>query len=294
MRPSQLLAAVVALSSLSAAWPDVFDGVNALADVRHALYGRQDNSESSKPTATGNAKSTADSTPSNSEASQTPESSAKETGSATGKDSQTTGKVTGSVTSKPTSTVKGTATGKSTHSTPPDPRDPAGGIAMVTPSLLAGPQYYKIGDWVTFAWNYTSLSVTPTAVDVLASCTANQATYTLAVNMSVEATGKVLWDTGAYQSSATVPLLTETYTLMIYDAESSISATAKPGYLAVFNQFTFGMYSPQPYTPWADYKCATCSAALSSFELLTLKTLLFTGCTTIGSLLYFSHSFGLL
>jgi hypothetical protein len=119
---------------------------------------------------------------------------------------------------------------------------------MVTPNVMSGPQYYKIGDWVTFAWNYTSLSVTPTAVDILATCTKNQATYTLATNQTTtNATGVVLWDTGAYQSTATIPLLTETYTLIIYDADSSISAAASAGYLSVYNQFTFGMYTPQPY-----------------------------------------------
>ena len=41
----------------------------------------------------------------------------------------------------------------------------------------------------------------------------------------------------------------ETYTLIIYDAASSISATPQAGYLGVYNQFTFGMYLGQPYTP---------------------------------------------
>lgn len=122
---------------------------------------------------------------------------------------------------------------------------------MITPNPFSGSQYYKIGDWVTFAWNYTSLSATPTAIDVLASCSKNSATYTIALNQSVKETGQVLWDTGAYQSSATVPLLTEVYTLIIYDADSSVSATARAGYLGTFEQFTFGMYSPQPYTPWS-------------------------------------------
>ncbi|KAK3072035.1 hypothetical protein LTS18_014720, partial [Coniosporium uncinatum] len=113
---------------------------------------------------------------------------------------------------------------------------------------ISGSQFYKIGDYVTFAWNYTSLSSTPAYIDILATCTANQATYTLATNQSAQQTG-ILWDTGAYQSSATVPLLTETYTLIIYDADSSISAVPRAGYLAPFRQMTFGMYTPQPYTP---------------------------------------------
>ena len=119
---------------------------------------------------------------------------------------------------------------------------------MVTPAAIAGAQYYKIGDWVTFAWNYTSLSVTPSAIDIMASCSANQATYTIALNQTVEATGRIEWDTNATQAT---PYLTETYTLLIYDSQSSVSATAKAGYLGTFNQFTFGMYQPQSYTPYS-------------------------------------------
>ena len=120
---------------------------------------------------------------------------------------------------------------------------------MVTPAPFAGAQYYKIGDHVTFAWNYTSLSVTPSAIDILASCAINSQLYTIALNQSIDATGAVTWDTGGYQSTATVPLLTETYTLVIYDAAKDISATPSAGYLGVYDQYTFGMYTPQAYTP---------------------------------------------
>jgi hypothetical protein len=109
--------------------------------------------------------------------------------------------------------------------------------------------YYKIGDYVTFAWNYTSLLVTPSAVNVLATCTMNSATYTLTSNMSVEETGKVVWDTGKYQANATVPLLTATYTLYVVDVDKDIGDTASPGHLGSQNGYLFGMYSPQPYTP---------------------------------------------
>ncbi len=127
-----------------------------------------------------------------------------------------------------------------------DPRLPPGGVAMVTPALSTT-DYYKIGDYVTFAWNYTSLSVTPSAVDVLASCSTNQATYTLAQNLTVKPTGKVIWDTADYQESATIELLTSTYTLIIFDSEAGISAVPQAGYLGVFQQWTFGMYKPQAY-----------------------------------------------
>jgi hypothetical protein len=120
---------------------------------------------------------------------------------------------------------------------------------MVTPAAIAAAQYYKIGDFVTFAWNYTSLSVTPSAIDILASCSLNQQTYTIALNQSVQPTGAVTWDTGGYQASATRPLLTSTYTLVIYDASQDTTTIPSAGYLAVQNLFQFGMYSPQPYTP---------------------------------------------
>jgi len=276
MRPAQLLAAVVALSSVSAAWPDVFDSGNAMAQVNNMLYGRQDNpdQESEAPQPTNTAR------PSKTDEEQQPKSTNP---SDENEDPKTTGKP--SATDKPSDEESGTAKPSASKSAKPksyDPRLPAGGISMITPAPMAGPQYYKIGEWVTLAWNYTSLSVTPSAIDVLATCTANQQTYTLAVNQSVEATGMVLWDTGAYQESAGVPLLTEKYTLIIYDSDSSVSAMPQAGYLGVYNQFTFGMYTPQPYVKWKDFKCANCNpnAGLSAFDSLTLKALLITSGTT--------------
>jgi hypothetical protein len=122
---------------------------------------------------------------------------------------------------------------------------------MVTPNALAGEQFYKVGknNFITFAWNYTSLSVTPSAIDVMASCSANQATYTIAVNISAEQT-KVVWDT-ENTPSGQAPFLTEKYTLLIMDSEADVTAAPRPGYLGVFNQFTFGIYTPQPYKDFA-------------------------------------------
>jgi hypothetical protein len=108
--------------------------------------------------------------------------------------------------------------------------------------------YYKIGNYVTFAWNYTSLSVTPSGIDVIASCSSNSATYTLASNMSVSPTGAVTWDTREFQATATAPLLTASYTLIVYEAGTQPSDVASAGHLGSSN-FVFGMYVPQPYTP---------------------------------------------
>ncbi|KAI9786150.1 MAG: hypothetical protein M1839_007560 [Geoglossum umbratile] len=143
-----------------------------------------------------------------------PGTSASATATATGKGTKTdsnsgSGTITGSNSGSaaPTGSTNGTKTTKSKTSDI-DPRLPAGGILMLTPSALAAPSYYKIGDFVTFAWNYTSLVVTPSAIDVVASCQRNDQVYTIAANQSLNGTQGVTWDTGAYQSTATVPLLT--------------------------------------------------------------------------------------
>lgn len=117
------------------------------------------------------------------------------------------------------------------------------------PASEAQSTYYKIGDFVTFKWNYTSLSVTPTGINVIASCSVNNQEYTLTTNETVKETGEVIWDTGAYQANATAPLLTETYTLLVYDVDREPKEVAPPGHLGGFSQFMFGMYTPQPYTP---------------------------------------------
>lgn len=298
MKPSQLLATVLTFSSLSSAWPwpEAFGNIKAIGEVGGILYGRADQSSDTAPaTATPTDKASAtDSPQSTGDSKQTRSDSAATTG---GSAAATTGSVSATEKSsgkaKTTkATVKTTHAGNSSATTQFDPRLPAGGVQMVTPAAISGQQYYKIGEWVTFAWNYTSLSVTPTAIDVLATCTANQGTYTLTLNQSTQETGKIFWDTGAYQSTATLPLLTETYTLLIFDADSSVSATAQAGYLAVYNQYTFGMYTPQPYTPWSDYHCPTCSAALSSTERQALG-FLFAMCTiTVLSFTWFAGDFG--
>ncbi|KAH8732317.1 hypothetical protein GQ44DRAFT_697444 [Phaeosphaeriaceae sp. PMI808] len=286
MRPTQVLVAVMAMSSVSVAISDAFDNIHGLGDVKHMLFGRQDDNNnkdasSQVPKSTSPPRSSDKPTPTSDNdnkdnASQTN----KASGSAQPSGSQSFGSGTRITSGKPNATSF-------------DPRLPAGGISMITPNALAGEQFYKVGENITFAWNYTSLSVTPSAIDVLASCSANQATYTIAVNISAQET-KVVWDTNN-TAIGQPPFLTEKYTLLIYDAESSVSAAPRPGYLGVFNQLTFGMYTPQPYVDWKDYTCANCvkNGALSNTEKMTLKVLLFTSGTTVASLLYFAHNFGL-
>lgn len=114
---------------------------------------------------------------------------------------------------------------------------------MITPAPIDGVQYYKVGEYVTFKWNYTSLSVTPSAIDVLASCSINSATYTISSNMSVEETGAVTWDTGEYYATATNPFPVASYTLIIVDSSKDVTDVPSAGYLGAYQQYVFGMYT---------------------------------------------------
>ena len=141
-------------------------------------------------------------------------------------------------------------------------QSPAGQVVMVTPGAYEGTALYKIGDYVTWGWNYTNLQADPTAgIDVILSCSVATQTWTLASNMSFETEGSFTWDSREQETDASQPLLTEMYTLVIADAEAGISATAEAGYLSPFSGFTFGMYAAQPYTPLSDWECAICNSA---------------------------------
>lgn len=81
------------------------------------------------------------------------------------------------------------------------PDSPPGGVQMKNPSVFDGYQLYKIGDKVTFAWNYTSLQVTPTALNIEAFCTLGARRFDIASNVSADTT-EVVWDTGKFQQTA--------------------------------------------------------------------------------------------
>ena len=84
----------------------------------------------------------------------------------------------------------------------------------------------------------------------------------------------------------------ETYTLVIHDAAKSVTATAQAGYLGTYNQFTFGMYLPQPYTDLDQYTCATCSGALSDLDRHALKFVFAMCAVTILSFTWFAGGLG--
>jgi hypothetical protein len=128
--------------------------------------------------------------------------------------------------------------------------------------------------------------------------------------MSVKATGSVIWDTGKYQSSATIPLLTATYTLFVYDSSKEIDDTASAGHLSSQNGYSFGMYTPQSYTPLngkfplqilnykhiltlPEFMCATCSGALSETSRQALKFTFGMAVVTFASFTWFAGSAGI-
>lgn len=181
---------------------------------------------------------------------------ATETGSKSSKASDS--KSGGSSNSKSTATKKHTSY---------DARLPAGGISLITPAATAAFPIYKIGDYVTFGFTYTSLKATPTALNIMATCTDNKEMYTIAMNQTVKAKGDglVVWDTDGYETKS-APLVMATYTLIIYDSDGSATDVAEAGYLAPF-QTAFGMYATQPYEAGdGTIQCATCSGAFGSME----------------------------
>jgi len=181
------------------------------------------------------------------------------------------------------------------HKTQFNLQDPAGGVVMVTPNPFAGTQLYKIGDYVTWAWNYTNLQGPPTAVDIAISAREISRTYTLTQNMTFNtAGGTYTWDTDEFQKNHVgTPLVQTKYTLVIYDADGGPTATAEPGYLAPFNQFTFGMYEKSKYTPSDEgWKCASCSGAGSiGVDRKSLGAALVMSAATVMSFTWFVAGF---
>lgn len=146
--------------------------------------------------------------------------------------------------------------------------DPAGGVTMLTPNTMLQPTpLYKIGDHVTLAWNYTSLQGTPTAIDVIVSCSANAGTWTLTSNMSFATNVNYVWDTTKEEKNVETPLLTNLFTLIIKDAQAAITDVPQPGYLGTYSGFRFGLYQKQPYENLSDWTCpGVCSAAAPNVD----------------------------
>ncbi|ODQ66222.1 hypothetical protein NADFUDRAFT_77659 [Nadsonia fulvescens var. elongata DSM 6958] len=148
-----------------------------------------------------------------------------------------------------------------------DPRLAPGGVTLLQPEPTLV-DYVKSGDNVTFSWTYTSLIVTPSAINIEAYCTKNDYYYTIANNHSATDMN-VIWDTsntGSESTNDSTPLLMANYILYMYDSEKEVDKTiASAGYLAQFNSFKFGIYKPQANVSNENYNCVNCkSGALQS------------------------------
>ncbi|KAH7037845.1 uncharacterized protein B0I36DRAFT_359485 [Microdochium trichocladiopsis] len=284
---SQLVAVALALAPLASAsaW------ANILPDMDAIVVRRQD--DSTKTTATNGPQQT------NPPAGQS--TTAKPSG-ATTKGPITTDLNTGG--DEPTGssgTVKGsgsqTKSATSTKATMFNPQDPAGGVVMVTPAASLGMPLIMIEETsaATWVWNYTSVQGTPTAVDVLVSCS-NLQTITLTRNMTYKSPQTFTWDHAEYaQTAVSNQLLTDKYTLVIYDSNSAPTDVAEAGYLAPFNQFVFGLYARKPYQDLADgWQCVTCNGALGSLERSAVGFAMSMSIITILSFTWFVGGFGAL
>lgn len=224
-----------------------------------------------------------------SKTSSTASGTASDTASGTGTaDSSATGTDTASGTASGSSS--GTASGSSSST---GTADAQGSAVMKLPVTTLTSALYKIGDYVTFKWNYTDLTHTPSGINVVASASTSsfESTWTLTSNMTFATEAAYTWDTAAYQTQAVKnqqPLVVEMYTLYIYDAESEVTATAGLGSLTANAALTFGMYTGQPYTALASgWVCGTCSAALSDNEKRALGFMFTMVGITVASFTWF-------
>lgn len=197
-----------------------------------------------------------------------------------------------------TGKATGTNTKKGTTSTPTHtqfaPDSPVGGVQILTPATNVEPTVlYKIKDYVTLGWNYTSLQGTPTAIDVLVSCSSASATWTLTQNMTFATSVNYVWDTKKQADNPNSPLLTEMYTLIVKDSDSAITAAPEPGYLGVYSGFKFGLYTAQPYTPYPEWTCPGCSDASSLFSHQALGLAVTMSAVTFLSFTWFVAGLGL-
>jgi hypothetical protein len=274
MRSFQLVAAVfLALSTLAVSSPQP-----AADPFKRELLPRQTSTgRSSAPT-----EGVGDPIEGNTDPQSTEESSsntAKETNTKSGDDNEASTK---SGDDKDASTKKKS----STRTTRIPATAQVGLVNMKTPNPTDGYQIYKIGDTVTFEWNYTDVKVQPDAINVVAYCQDAQQDFTITGNASAAMT-RVTWDTGEYESS-TIKLLVATYTLNIFDAAKTKGAIASPGYLGSFNNYQFGLYTPREYKPLKDFECPTCDPnGASTLDRYMLRMMMGMGLAAVASFTWF-------
>lgn len=80
--------------------------------------------------------------------------------------------------------------------------------------------------------------------------------------------------------------------LQVYDANSDPTTVPSAGYLGAFSNLQFGIYTPQPYVALNEFRCATCSGAMSMHEKQALSVLIGTCIVTVLSFTWFAAGFG--
>ncbi|PCH45084.1 hypothetical protein WOLCODRAFT_27226 [Wolfiporia cocos MD-104 SS10] len=139
----------------------------------------------------------------------------------------------------------------------------AGGLTITKPPQTAT-SYYKIApsNTITFAWNFTSLYVTPSSLTLSAVCD-NGNTYPVGPTDGIipGSATSVTWDLWSYQQAhSSTPLAVATYTLEIWGDQGK-NAAESPGYLSTNSDLQFALYSPQPYTPLSSWTCPGCNVS---------------------------------
>jgi len=188
----------------------------------------------------------------------------------------------------------GSQTQSQTNSNSASPTIPqtaaAGGVSITQPPQTAAPSFYKIApsQLITFGWNFTSLSVTPTALSVSAWCPQFGVTYPVGPSNGIipGSASSVVWDPWGYeQQPGALSLAVATYTLQIMDSGGP-NKVAQPGLFSPNAQLRFALYRPQPYEPLSSWQCTECSDAapaavaphpLFLMTLVTLVALVFGG-----------------
>jgi hypothetical protein len=285
MRPSTFVVSLATCLSVASAWP-------GWLPERDSLVVRQDDSEETSvvPSQTPAPEST--------KADPKASTTAGEDQPQTTEDSLNTAVApTGTNTRSRTGSRTGTLSGDEDEPSRTQfaAEDPAGSVIMVTPATTTGTPIFKIKDYITFGWSYNSnLQGTPTAIDVILSCSAATETWTLTSNMTFQTSASYVWDSNVQATAVESPLLTEMYTLIIADADTGPSATAEPGYLAVYSGLIFGMYHPARYTPLSEWECGTCNAAAPGLNKQAMRLALGMSAITVLSFTWFVAGFGAL
>ncbi|PHH61054.1 hypothetical protein CDD81_822 [Ophiocordyceps australis] len=206
-------------------------------------------------------------------------------------------------TAKPTQSGKDKTETDKAKSTETDSAEPSqteaqyypASINMTTPDARATPGLilYKIGDNVPWAWKYENLGKKPRAIDVVISCPIASQEWTVASNMSFKPVVDYVWDTTKQANDVEKPLLTAKCSLIIKDSDAHTGDAPQPGQLGSSKALDFGLYAPQPYTPFDEWTCPGCNDAPGPLDRQAVRLAVIMSITTFVSFTWFVGGLGL-